>query len=280
MRHEIVSKNPDIEVRFYLSVDEGSYVTPHWHDSIEMVYVIKGAITIGFENKKVKVSEKEFCIINSRTVHSVLSEKNEALVLQIPKELMKKYMPDIDNYFFEIEMNPDSEIEKTKLERVKKIFTDMHVIYEIRPEGYLLKFNAILYDLLFTLMHSYSHKIIQKSTDRASKYLEQLNSIMTYLKSHYREKIVIAEVAEKYGYNEDYLMKLFKKQTGMTIIEYLYSYRITRVYQELINTKKSVNDIFSENGCSNHRVAMRVFKEIYGCTPKEKRLKMKENDSK
>ena len=29
IRHEIVSRNPDIEVRFYLSEDPGSYVTPH-----------------------------------------------------------------------------------------------------------------------------------------------------------------------------------------------------------------------------------------------------------
>lgn len=90
MRHEIVSRNPDVEVRFYLSVDEGSYVTPHWHESIEMVYVIEGKITVGLENRRVVVKEDEFNIINSRTVHSVLGEKNRALVLQIPKEILKK----------------------------------------------------------------------------------------------------------------------------------------------------------------------------------------------
>ena len=31
IRHEIVSSNPDIDVRFYLSEDSGSYVAPHWH---------------------------------------------------------------------------------------------------------------------------------------------------------------------------------------------------------------------------------------------------------
>ena len=29
MRHEIVTSNPDVDVRFYLSKDEGSYVSPH-----------------------------------------------------------------------------------------------------------------------------------------------------------------------------------------------------------------------------------------------------------
>ena len=40
MRHEIVSVNPDIEARFYLSIDLGSYVPPHWHASLELVYMI------------------------------------------------------------------------------------------------------------------------------------------------------------------------------------------------------------------------------------------------
>ena len=52
MRHEIVSRNPDVEVRFYLSVDEGSYVAPHWHDSLELVYMLEGSITVTTENQK------------------------------------------------------------------------------------------------------------------------------------------------------------------------------------------------------------------------------------
>ena len=42
----MVISNPDVDVRFYLSKDEGSYVTPHWHDSLELVYVIKGCVTL------------------------------------------------------------------------------------------------------------------------------------------------------------------------------------------------------------------------------------------
>lgn len=101
MRHEIVSRNPDIEVRFYLSVDEGSYVTPHWHDSIEMVYMLEGSITVNYENKKVTMNPEEFYIMNSRVIHSVLSTINKALVLQVPKEVLKKYVPNIDEYFFQ-----------------------------------------------------------------------------------------------------------------------------------------------------------------------------------
>lgn len=280
MRHEIVSRNPDVEVRFYLSVDAGSYVTPHWHDSIEMVYMIEGNMTVSQENQRQELCPGDIMIVNSRVVHSVLSTNNKAIVLQIPKEVLKKYVPDIDSFIFEVENHPESRVEQTRLERIRKIFTDMQVIYDVRPEGYLLKFNSLLYDLLFMLIHSYSHKIVQKNFDREYKYLERLNEIMTYLKEHYREKIMLPELADRFGYNEDYLTRFFKKQTGMTINEYLYAYRVTRIYQDLMGTDKPVGEIFEENGCTNYRVAMRVFKEFYGCTPKQKRDQMKRTNPK
>lgn len=271
MRHEIVSRNPDIEVRFYLSVDEGSYVTPHWHDSIEILYMIEGTISISYENHKRELGPGEFIVVNSRVIHSVLSSNNKALVLQIPKEVLRKYVPDIDSYIFEIPQDPKSRVEQTRQERIRKIFTDMQVIYDIRPVGYLLRFNSLLYDLLFTLIHSYAHKIVQKNFDKNYKYLERLNKIMTYLKRHYRERVALSELSEQFGYSEDYLARFFKKQTGMTINEYLYAYRITKVYQELLNTDKPIQEIFEGNGCTNYRVAMRVFKKYYGGTPKKRR---------
>lgn len=50
--HEIVTINTDIEVRFYLSADKGSYVSPHWHNSLELVYLLEGSIEVIIENKR------------------------------------------------------------------------------------------------------------------------------------------------------------------------------------------------------------------------------------
>ncbi len=41
VHHEIVASNQDVDVRFYLSVDQGSYVAPHWHNSLD-IYLYAG----------------------------------------------------------------------------------------------------------------------------------------------------------------------------------------------------------------------------------------------
>ena len=106
IRHEIVSHNPDIDVRFYLSVDGGSYVPPHWHNSLELVYMLEGSMTVIYEDKKVKINPTEISIVNPRVIHAVSAVKNKALVLQIPNSIFEKYVPNYNLIRFNADINP------------------------------------------------------------------------------------------------------------------------------------------------------------------------------
>lgn len=56
--HEIISINPDVDVHLDMSIDQGSYVAPHWHNSIELVYMIEGSMEVYFENDIHPTSKK------------------------------------------------------------------------------------------------------------------------------------------------------------------------------------------------------------------------------
>lgn len=271
MRHEIVYKNSDVDVRFYLSEDEGSYVTPHWHNSLEIVYMLEGSMTVTFENKMVTIFEQEFIVVNSRVIHAVKSQKNCALVLQVPINLFEKYVRNIDSFYFTVDQHPKDKDHIQELNKIKKIFNQMYEIYNTKLEGYLLRFNSLLYEMLYTLIQSYSYKLQDKQIYKNNKYLDRLKEITTFLDIHHMEQITIYEIADKFGYNQDYLSRFFKKHMGLTIINYLYEVRINYIYKDLINTDLSINEIFEKHGCNNYKVAMRFFKDIYGSTPKEKR---------
>ncbi len=223
IRHEIVSSNPDIEVRFYLSEDEGSYVAPHWHNSLELVYMLEGSMTTQFENNvRQTIEAGEISVVNPRVIHSVTAQKNKALVLLIPSDLLEKYIPAHDFLEFHVDMHPDDQVNITRLERLKKIFTDMYIVYDIRPDAYLLKFNSLLYDLLYTLVHSYSVRLTDKDIIKRNRSINKVKDIMRYIENHHSEKIVMEDIAAHFGYNPDYLSRLFKKQLGITVMQYLY----------------------------------------------------------
>lgn len=279
MRHEIVLSNPDVDVRFYLSEDEGSFVTPHWHNSLEIVYVIEGKVTVNlpYGNRETACGG-EFFIVNPRTIHSILSVKNRALVLQIPQKLYNKYVSFFENLYFSVSMQPKNEVERTRLDKLKKIFMDMYIVYDIRPEGYLLKFYSLLYDLMYTLIHSYSEKMLKKNIEKSEKYFNRIRNIMQYIDENHNRNITAAEIAEKFCYNADYLNRFFKKYMNCSITDYIYTVRLNYVHREIINTDFNIGDIFEKHGCTNYRVASRMFKERWGCTPYQKRKAFRENN--
>ena len=271
-KHEIVANNPDIDVRFYLSKDEGSYVSPHWHNSLEIVYVISGKVTLNLpKGVKQTACDGEFFLANPREIHSVLSEKNEALVLQIPQKFYEKYAPSMALRKFAVDMTPTTDVGKTRLERLKKIFLDMYVVYDVRPEGYLLRFNSLLYELLFSLIHYHSEKIMQKDFDRDNKYFSRLKEIMKYINENHSRPISVSDIAKKFSYNPDYLARFFKKYMNCTVTDYIYSVRVACVHLDLVNTDLPIGEILEEHGCTNHSLFMKYFREQWGCSPKEHR---------
>lgn len=281
IRHEIVSKNPDIEVRFYLSEDKGSYVAPHWHNSLELVYMIEGSMTVQYENgTKQTFSNSEISVVNSRVIHSVTAQKNKALVLQIPGDILEKYIPNSDLLWFQVDMNPNNDVKKTRLEKLKKIFTDMYVVYDIRPDAYLLKFNSLLYDLLYTLVHSYSVRLTDKDVSKRNRSTKKIKEIMRYIEKHAAEKVVMEDIASHFGYNPDYLTRLFKKHLGLTVKQYLYEIRLNSIIRDLQETDLPIGEIFDRHGCTNYKYTMQIFKERFHCTPKEKRKESKGNSDK
>ena len=278
IRHEIVSSNPDIEVRFYLSEDNGSYVAPHWHNSLELVYMLEGSMVTQYENNvRQTIEPGEISVVNPRVIHSVTAQKNKALVLLIPSALLEKYIPAPDFLEFRINMHPENPVEITRLERLKKIFTDMYIVYDIRPDAYLLKFNSLLYDMLYTMVHSYSVRLTDKDVGRHDRTINRLKDVMRYIEKHHSEKIMMEDISAHFGYNPDYLSRLFKKHLGLTVMQYLYEIRLNRVVHDLGETEMSIGEIFELHGCTNHKYTMQLFKERFGCTPKEKRKEIKGN---
>ncbi len=271
IRHEIVSHNPDIDVRFYLSVDGGSYVPPHWHNSLELVYMLEGSMTVIYEDKRVKINPTEISIVNPRVIHAVSSVKNKALVLQIPNSIFEKYVPNYNLIRFNADINPKNAVDKTKLDRLKKIFYDMYIVYDVRPNAYLLRFNSLLYDLLYSLVHSYSYYISEKAAEYENKKLDKIKDMMFYIEKNHKEKISTNNVASAFGYNSDYAARIFKEAIGMTMTQYLYEIRLNEVNNDLHFEDKTISDILEYHGCTNYKYFMKLFKERYGCTPKKKR---------
>lgn len=96
--------------------------------------------------------------------------------------------------------------------------------------------------------------------------------VQDYLDEHYREKLVIQEIADHFGLNYSYMCSLFRKYKGMSPNEYLIMKKMEQA-KKLLKTKEniSIRDIAELVGYTDQYYFSRMFKAYEKVSPKEYR---------
>lgn len=96
---------------------------------------------------------------------------------------------------------------------------------------------------------------------------QQILTLLRYFESHFREELHLSVLANLVGFHPAYLSRLFKKETGYTITEYLGELRLHLATQALTSNRKTILEIATESGYNNISYFNRVFKESQGMSP-------------
>ena len=93
--------------------------------------------------------------------------------------------------------------------------------------------------------------------------------ILEYIDIFLNTKITIEDLEHKFFYNRYYIMKLFKKEIGITIFDYINKYRIYNSIKELNNTNDLLIKVAINNGFYSLEYYSEIFKKEIGISPKK-----------
>ncbi|MDO5294572.1 MAG: AraC family transcriptional regulator [bacterium] len=272
--HEIVNLQNGEDIRFVLSHDPSSLISLHWHNAIELIYLLKGELEVTISGQKYLLQKGEIILINSKVIHSTKCTKgNDAILVQLPYPFLKRYINDISSYQFTLNYRTKNPIERTKITQLCELLEKMNYIQEARPDGALLQFQSMLFELLYILYHNFRTQVSQAAFQKTNKNLLRLEPILQYTNENYKTPISIAEISDYAILEPKYFCRFFKKNMGMTYLEYLNEVRLSHIYHDLIHTDFAINDILETHGFTNYKLFCRLFKEKFGTTPLQERKK-------
>ncbi len=95
---------------------------------------------------------------------------------------------------------------------------------------------------------------------------ELVVNILKYIDENINSKIVIDDLVSQFNYNRFYIMKIFKKELNVSIIDYI---NILKVYRSLnyLKEKHSLLTIALRNGFYSLEYYSEMFKKIIGINP-------------
>ena len=92
--------------------------------------------------------------------------------------------------------------------------------------------------------------------------------LLEYIDKNINSQISIHQLSIKFLYDKYYLMKLFKKEIGVSIILFVNYIRIYNSILQIKNTNYSITRIALLNGFSSLEYFSEVFHQVMGVSPK------------
>jgi len=247
----------------------------HSHPTIELFYVVKGRANYTFTgNGQKTVVERlksgDLVLIDAECPHKLSIEKGcHGLFLELSVILTDSdSVPAVDSYA--VVCNCDSLI-KGFGEKDYILLNDFLFIKQT-----ILRLQALLNsDKLEYIDHYFTQTIIAelllsinecyRKTYLANPYI---SGIVEFITREYQENITAPVIARAVNLNETYMQKLFKKELGVTLSEYVARYRISQSIALMRNTNMKFIDIAAQVGFNNRQTFYNAFKEFSGYNPK------------
>ncbi len=127
------------------------------------------------------------------------------------------------------------------------------------------------------LRRYYEYEDYRSSTPRQDTALEEdpgpVRRAMEYVRRNLDKELSRAQIAEAIFLSPEYLSRLFKRETGGSLSDYILTEKM-RVAQSLLSdTDVPVSLVASRLGYSNFSYFSQVFKKFSGCSPVEYRAR-------
>ena len=152
-------------------------------------------------------------------------------------------------------------------ERLTKLFESMLWEFNRRYRGYSWTIRLKLIELLITVVRDKKFTIPIRSEMGQPLSNSHIQDVLLYLEADYMNRITIEDILQFCPLSRSHFHSLFKKETGMTFIQYLNSLRCDKAGKLLITTDDTILDISLKTGFNNLSHFCHTFKDVTGIPP-------------
>lgn len=149
-------------------------------------------------------------------------------------------------------------------EKYAYFLSDLYInkIESINKEEPLLNLNAhMILDFMTQIKNSLAYN--------KNHYSSLTKKVIQYINDNLYTHLTLTDAANYVNANSSYLSRVFKKEVGITFIQYIHNSRIKRAQHLLLFSNLSLVEISTKLGYATQSHFNKMFKEITDMTPKQ-----------
>lgn len=229
----------------------------HIHSDIEILYMRAGSQNITVDGKKYTVNKGETAVVFPNIRHSYIKEKADkadAILIICSSKMYKSFFPDLSEFIPE---NPVIAA-KDMPNDAKYAFgaIDKSQNRDVRLAWIVIILSQIIDKLTLT------HKNPFPIEDMSYK-------IISYIDENFTQHISLQSVAEALSISKSYVSRIFSEKIKIDFRQYVNVLRAEYAAKLIRATGDSLTVISENAGFNSQSTFNRIFRSIYGMTPRE-----------
>ncbi len=240
---------------------------PHTHNHMELFYIVGGKGQFLIQDQLYPVNANNLVLINPNVIHTEVSlnaQPLEYIVLGI-EGIELASSEDSDGPFNILDHFESVDISGC----LRNILREM----EQKNTGYEDVCQAYMEILIIRLMRNTALSV--PTEPHVIPGNRQCAAVKRYIDLHFKESLTLEQLAEDAHMNKYYLSHAFKREYGISPINYMITRRIEESKYLLAETDLSMSQIAQLLGFSSLSYFSQVFRRTQAVSPKEYRQSLK-----
>lgn len=259
------------------------YFEHGYQGQIEIILSLQGSCYIIIGEQCLKLRKNEVLIIFPGVVHNFYLKKKEStriydLILNVGQLPDFQKYPTLGKELSFLKMIQTGSIQYFRAFddcRLQKTIEEMHYHYTQSS-----KESSVFIKLAACELYLKLSKILNETdimTECVNDKVSYVNAAKKYISTFYTTKLLLEDVAKASGITSRHLSRLFNKEYGMTVQEYINVLKVNRAKELLENTDIDITEIAYSLGFNTSDYFSTFFKRFENISPRMFRKRRKLN---
>lgn len=277
MDGKITLLNTDFDARFETNPSGCNIPVFSYHEHYEIYILTSGTRTMIINDKMFAAKPSTAAMIPSNALHrSFGNTPYSGFCFHFTPEFLNTYFsPEAQKQLLQCFNSPVISIDEACMQRLSSIAASL-TEYGSRRFVCLCEALDILYAQMLNMRQEDADRINISRSCTANK----ISAVTEYINTNFLRLNSENELCERFGISRGYLCRSFKKQTGMTVRQYINTLKINYACHFLAdsNSPNTIAYIANECGFDSSSYFIRVFKKLMGLTPSAYRDKITDKE--
>ena len=254
---------------FWIEIQDIRHCVEDEGDTLTLLWVLEGRAELNTDAGRDTLEANTLAIINR---HRRWQFTSETANVTLRVTLSGRWVVQLCNDFFAHDYAVPAEAGGVwpQCDALRDLLRQLLVVTLINdPHRYRLEAYRWLSEILLLLTSRFQQPARMLSRELSSAHSKRIARVIERINASYSRRITLAEIAASEYVSEAWLSRLFRKEVGISFMQYITRLRLEKAANALRLTNRPLHQIALEQGFASTRMMSDRFRRVHNMSPGE-----------